>query len=529
MSRKKKKTPEKPQEHDHQGGIEAVDRALSWLFIIAIGILPLLIRAKIVQFVSPKIIDEMVNTGIRSDIFTYYKWIFLLLLTAAAIGLLVYKVAAYGYKIRHSYINAPLLILALVTLLSGILADYLSISIFGMYDRHEGSLTFLCYLALFFVAANTRFKEWFNRYVIAALYIVVLINVTIITADFYGHDLLNNQAARWLIIPPSLSGGGLEGHLNSTLSNPNYVSGFSGAIVAFFLTAAMLEKDLIKKLSHSLFAVLSFTILLASLSASGFVTLIVIIPVILALALLNSERLQSLATCAVVLTACAALLFVFNSHNPRVWKETVGSFGIFTVDVEKESSHKPTDWIERLLKPEQAQAATNDNMTVSSESANDEFNLPKPSLSAGTGRTYIWKETLKLIWEKPVIGHGRDTFAYYFPQNDRNKIANLGTYDVIVSKPHNFYLDLAYGSGIPALLAFVTLVGFYLFYTAREKIKAARNGMAAYPTALFTFILAFLVQWMFNDSIIGTSVIFWILFGISVSLPYASQSERTGQ
>lgn len=517
ISKKQVVSNQSQMENENLKGTKAIDRAIAWLFIAAIGILPLLVRVKLIQFVAPKMIQDLFDTGILSEAFTYYKWIFLLCLTTAAIGLLLYKMVVYEYKIKRSYINLPLLILAFTTLLSGVLAEYLSISLFGMYNRHEGTITFLCYLALFFVAANTRFDERFSRNVVTAICILVSINVVIILFDFFGRDLIKNQFVRLLILPRSLPESALGGHINSTLFNPNYISGFAGSIAAFFLTAAMLEKDLIKKLIHSVFTIISFAMLLASLSASGFVTLVVIIPVILALALINPGRLQSLATGVAVLAACAAVFLVLNSHNPRVWKETVGSFGIFTVGIEKEISLQPINWLERLLQPEQAQAATTDTVKVTTESDKDQFNLPKPSSSAGTGRTYIWKETLKLIKQRPVLGYGHDTLIYYFPQNDRNKIANLGTYDVIVSKPHNFYLDLAYSSGIPALLAFMALVILYLFYTAREKIKAAGHGPAAFPTALFVFTCAFLLQWLFNDSVIGTSVIFWSLLGISVS------------
>lgn len=519
--------PEIKKSDANFNGMQSIDKLIAVLLIAAIGLLPLLARVKLVQFVSPKIIHDLIGTGIKGDIFTYYKWVFLLCLSALAVGLLIWKVVVCRFDLRRNYINLPIMVLVFLTVLSGLSSDFLSISLFGMYNRHEGTLTYLCYFALFFIAANTSFKEWFNRYIFLALYVIVTINLLIILLDFYGNDLLNNQAVRSVIVPSYLPETGMQGHLNSTLSNPNYVSGFSASLTAFFLVAALMERNHIRRLIYGVFAVFSFTMLLASLSASGFVTLVILLPVIFTLAFLNQKRLQCLITGGVVLTACAAVMLILNVHNPRVWNESVGSFKGIGEYVKKEISFKPVmSELKYTLLPRQSEAATYSKVTsnkevpgegiTESDNINEEFNLPKPSESPGTGRTYIWQKTIDLIMERPLLGHGRETLAYYFPQNDRDIIANLSSYDEIVTKPHNFYLEVAFSSGIFALLALVLLFIQHLYYTIRLQIISKKNLMVL-PAALFVFFCAFLIQWMFNDSIIATSIIFWVLFGVAVS------------
>lgn len=509
-------------------GIESVDQALAWVFIITVCILPLLIRVKVVQFVSPQIIDS----GFKTDIFTYYKFVFLLLFTFAAVGLLVFKMVAYQYKLSRSYINAPLLALALLTLLSGLFAEHLNISMFGMYDRHEGTLTYLCYFALFFVAANTRFQGWFTGNIIAGLSILISVNVIIILFDFYGFSIINNQFIKMLVVPSYLPVTGLEGHLNSTLNNPNYVSGFSASLTAFFMTLALLEETWLRRVFYSVLTILSFTMMLASLSASGIVTLVMVLPVIFILVMMSKKRLHSMAAGVTILAACSLVLMILNIHNPRVWEESVGSFKGFAESIKTETSLPPVSKVTSFLFPKQSEAAplgpspnidgqSNANTLtqepVQQTSTYDEFNLPKSSMGAGSGRIYIWKETLKLIKQRPLLGYGHDTLLYFFPQNDPAKVANLRTYDVVVTKPHNIYLDLVYSSGIIALVAFLGLM-FKHIYSSAKKIITAGNNPGVFPAALLTFTCAFLVQWIFNDSIIGTSVIFWTLLGVSVSM-----------
>lgn len=514
--------------------IQFIDNIIAVILLIAVGVLPLLVRVKLIQFASPTIAHDLINSGIKGDIFTYYKWGFLVFLTVMALIFLVWKIAGYRYELRDSYINLPVLALVVLTVLSGVLSEFPSISLFGMYNRHEGSLTYLCYFSLFFVAANTNFKEWFRKYIFIALYVLVSINLLIILFDFYGKDLLNNQLVRLLIVPSYLPETGLQGHLNSTLSNPNYVSGFSAALMLFFLTASLLEDNFRRRLIHGIFAVFSFVMILASLSTSGFITAVILLPVIVGIALLSKRYLQVLITTGAVMAACAILLFVLNWHNPVVWDESVGSFKILLKTSTKISYSFPE--LKYILLPKVSEAATtsgeekkpkNEGNGVLEKDVTDDFNLPGISQSAGTGRLYLWQKTIDLIGQRPILGYGHDTLAYYFPQDDYYKVSNLGDYDEIVTKPHNFYLDLAYSSGVLSLLSLGMLLIIYFYFALRNLANDIKSGkLKVFQTALLAFVCAFLLQWMFNDSIIATSVILWVLLGVSVSLNSDTKKMR---
>lgn len=152
------------------------------------------------------------------------------------------------------------------------------------------------------------------------------------------------------------------------------------------------------------------------------------------------------------------------------------------------------------------------------DSPGDLFALPDPGWAPGTGRLYIWEETVKLIQERPFWGYGLDTLAFYFPQNDVNMIANMWEYGVLVTKPHNFYLALAYGSGVPALMVLLSLFMLHFYHSGRYLLTAPRNKNLAQPAAVFLFFCAFAVQWLFNDAVLGSASIFWIITGIGVSL-----------
>jgi len=450
----------------------------------SIGILPLIIRAKAEQFISPKMINDILDTGVYGDIFTYYKQIFLLMISVVAVLLLVVKITFYRYEIKSSYINVPLLILAAFTLLAGASAEYVNVSLFGFYGRHEGTVTYLCYFALFFVAANTDLRENSVRNTYIALGILVTINFIIIMFDFYGKDLFHFQVFKSLIIPSDLYPGvEFQGSLNSTLHNPNYVSGLFGALTALFFSSALMDGR--RWLSHAVLTAISFAVLIASLSTSGFISLVVVLPFIIIFGVLFAKRRQTLITAGAILVACYLIYIALYSHNPRVWEETVGFI-----------SNKADQKVE-VVGP-----------------------MLDPSDTSGQ-RTYIWRETAKLVKERPLLGHGHDVLAYYFPHS----ASRIGP-GAIVCKPHNMYLDVAFGSGIIALGALMALFLLH-FLNTTIIIFGKRNICSIAP--LFVFWCAFLIQWMFNDSMITTTPVYWGLFGIAVSLNNSFLKEISSQ
>lgn len=492
---KRIKAGNKNEKQDHSSqAVNSIDQWIVILLILAVGILPLLVIFKQSIYVAPTITYDIVNTQLLFDLYAYYKWIILLLLSISAIVLLIIKIIFFGYEINRNYINIPLFVLAALTLLSGVTAEHLGISIIGTKERFEGAITYLCYFALFFVASNIRFNKKIGLYVTAALCIFTVTNVIIALFQFYGKDLyLHNQFIRSLIIP--------QGHpeqliprtiFNSTLGNPNYTSGIACALTAFFLVAALLAESLRKNVVYSFFSLLSFTMLLATLSTSGFLSLLAVTLVIAALICFKSnDHIKALAFAGIIILSFSLSFTVLHWHKPAVWNETLGFFKL--TDLKKE-------------------------VDFTQSKSSNEFILEKQVATSSSGRTYIWRKTAELIKERPILGYGHDTIGYYFPQGDPLRTRYLGNYELI-DKPHNMYLEVAFGSGVIALFSLIALILLHFYHTARKILKSVKSGSEIYfPASLFAFWCAFLVQWLFNDSVIGSSTIFWTLFGISVSL-----------
>nr|HML86735.1 O-antigen ligase family protein [Bacteroidales bacterium] len=313
-------------------------------------------------------------------------------------------------------------------------------------------------------------------------------NLVLILFDFYGRDLAKYSIIRSIIgltsYPENLS----FGILNSTLMNPNYISGFAGALTAFFLTKALIYTGK-KRTFHAVLSVLSFIVILASLSTSGFLSFLALIPIIALIAFIKKRGIKTLFTSLIILSCFCVSFLVLYTHTNRVWDETIGFF------------------------TGRAQSLT-EELAVQQDD-NDEFTLSNIKQTASSGRVYIWRKTIELIKERPLLGYGHDTLLYHFSQFDPEQAENLGFLS-LVTKPHNMYLEVAFGSGLIALISLLALLILHLFHTTKTIIKG-NNDKTRFSASILVFWCAFLLQCLFNDSLIGTSPIFWILFGVAVS------------
>jgi len=121
-----------------------------------------------------------------------------------------------------------------------------------------------------------------------------------------------------------------------------------------------------------------------------------------------------------------------------------------------------------------------------------------PNESSLTKRGYIWNRGIPLFFDKPIFGHGADTFAILFPQDDIVGKFNINhKQSRIVDKPHSFYLDILIYFGLAGAIALIILI----IYSLRNK------GSFLLKISL----IAYLITGIVYDSTIYTTYIFFIL------------------
>ena len=133
--------------------------------------------------------------------------------------------------------------------------------------------------------------------------------------------------------------------------------------------------------------------------------------------------------------------------------------------------------------------------------------------SFGTGRGYMWIQSLPLLWESLIVGGGNGTFAFRFRQNEIVGLLNThGSCKYVIDRPHNWYLQIALSDGVTALICVMALFLWYIIGFIRK-----HNALGFYDIGLFLGLIGFMLCGMINDSCITANPWFWLLFGCAVT------------
>lgn len=133
-----------------------------------------------------------------------------------------------------------------------------------------------------------------------------------------------------------------------------------------------------------------------------------------------------------------------------------------------------------------------------------------------SGRGYIWARTIPLLAESFVKGCGPDCFVHVFPNDDYIGKAKWGYENVLISKPHSFYLQSWVQTGGISTLAFVFFCLKLLYdMILQYRKKEVSDKKLHILMGLGISIVGFLVMGFTNDSNIGVTLIFWMILGIT--------------
>lgn len=134
-------------------------------------------------------------------------------------------------------------------------------------------------------------------------------------------------------------------------------------------------------------------------------------------------------------------------------------------------------------------------------------------LSQNQTRLNLWKTSLNIAKDRPILGGGEDNFDYFFPLYKTE-----GFYDTTVH-PHNDYLTVLVASGLPGLLAFVGMWGIALRTGLKSWRETDNPELKAILLGSTCTILGFLVGGFFQNYY-GTFVNcldWWFIAGLLLS------------
>jgi O-antigen ligase len=138
-----------------------------------------------------------------------------------------------------------------------------------------------------------------------------------------------------------------------------------------------------------------------------------------------------------------------------------------------------------------------------------------------SSRGYIWSRTIPMIKKTILIGHGADTYALHFPNNDYvGKFLGFRSTNTIVDKPHSMYLQSAVNTGVLSVLALLALFGMYLVQSLKAYFfkRDYHDFIDTGGLAIFMAVMIYLFTGISNDSLVSVAPVFWTLLGIGFIL-----------
>ncbi|MGO0906028.1 O-antigen ligase family protein [Clostridioides difficile] len=517
----------------NRGKIEQVDKIILFILLAMMCVIPIIVHSYDSTNYSPIFTLSIYSSGQRIEIFNFYKTALLYLGTSIVFLFFMYKIVFLKEELKNRKINILLLILTIGVIFSVIISDYKDIALFGNVDRFEGALAWFCYIIIFFVLYNIKIDVKNFKLFYFGLFPFLIINLFLGLFEFFGINILDYK-----IIKLILGGGELSGTFWTTLYHYNFMSGIASVIFGVSLLYMLLEKNTKLKIWILLGEIISFTIILTSTSSSGFITMIISIPIILILAWRFADKKDLYIWTGITFVINLIIYVVLNSFNSTIYEESfsmlgkLNSISILIIPgliliiaallmimkfVNKKKFFNYTTILlvgfisialilfSYNIEKENKAIEANPNSTITKISDSKIFQKVN---ELSTDRLNIWSKTIELI-DNPILGNGFDTLPYKILSEGKH--GTLNSFGDTIDKPHNWYITVLYGSGVVGLIGLIGTILVLIkgaFYSCVDRVE----NKYLY---IFTIgVLAYTIQGMFNDSFAGTSVIFWIFAGL---------------
>lgn len=241
----------------------------------------------------------------------------------------------------------PLGLYMLLIVVSTIASKHSQIALRGMVEQFEtmwvllgyGLIVFYTYL---FLSTIKQLQVIVNT-VIIMVTIVVFIGFT----QFIGHDFFQTSFGKSLISKNELSFRFEEGHVYTTLYNPNYVGLFAALVVPFLLIVIYSVKGYTKKILSGLLTIGLLCCAYGSKSSSGIIGIIAsLLALALLLAILHRSYIIKHAKKIILGIVMCILVFVvvdISLNNP------VGQYVADTYRMITDSSAKPESNLSSII------------------------------------------------------------------------------------------------------------------------------------------------------------------------------------
>lgn len=142
-------------------------------------------------------------------------------------------------------------------------------------------------------------------------------------------------------------------------------------------------------------------------------------------------------------------------------------------------------------------------------------------------RVYIWSRSLPILSDTIFYGVGPDMYPTVFPHNDFIGKANSIGNNIIITKPHNMYIQIGINTGLLSLASLMVVFSIFLGGAIKSIWKSQFKQFNDFLCAgLFLSVLAYLITGLFNDQVVSVAPLFYIVLGLGISVNHLNTQER---
>jgi len=295
--------------------------------ILFLTVVPLIVRVYpfntgLSQFNWYSTVDQAV------DFFLYYKSMAIVWISAVMCVLLAWRYAAQRREFKLCYEMIPVLVYAVLSLLSTLFSEYRYFSFHGAQEVFETIWVLLGYCVIAFYAyqfvSTIEDVDCIMRWLTIGLGVMLVIGIM----QAVGHDLFETKFVNALV-----SGFDSDGEISLvfekgrvflTVYNPNYVASYFALMIPIEVALLVKSKKWIYRIVYALFLAASLVCLLASGNRSGIVAFAVTI--VVTAVLLYKQILKAWKIIIPAAAIAAVIVVAFVSKNNFIIEKFVRLF-----------------------------------------------------------------------------------------------------------------------------------------------------------------------------------------------------------
>jgi O-antigen ligase len=133
-------------------------------------------------------------------------------------------------------------------------------------------------------------------------------------------------------------------------------------------------------------------------------------------------------------------------------------------------------------------------------------------------RLTIWRATLHLIAERPLLGHGPEALGLLFPRVYPPELVYYEGRGVLVDRAHNFLLDTAVTTGLAGVLALGVLLALFFALGWRAAARATEPRTRALLAACLAAVGGNLAGTLVSFDVTATATTTALLMALAVAL-----------